>query len=1176
MQGVFMALRYILGIDLGIGSIGTALFKILPEAKDLNDIHSYEKILDAGVRICPVSEGAANRRIFRSQRNAKKHRKARKKALITLLQKYQLLPLDRSELELGLRSQPYALRAKAMQEPLKNPYELGYCIMNIAKLRGAGFIDEAEENEEEKKKSKTSNRYQLLEQALKSENITLSEYLYKHLKENNCVRQRKDFIAEKVPFSVPRYLVKRDYYALMNKQAVHFGITDEQVKAIYTTIFMDSPKAPYANAPCSLLPESGNRLPKMHRLAELLRIYQQCNNIRYCTENETDINKSLTREMRDALTDKLLNGEGLNKTTIKKAIQQFEKEKIKRINSYAQDDEITAIKPFAHKKAFADIPAFGQLSEEKQDKLIEFIADPLDVTASSSKPVLYDEEKFLQICMEKLKLTGLEGEQKLYAALNLLPKDRTMLGKEASKAILDKLINGLADENGEWKATPTYYDAVKACHFVRAEKEQKEYAFLPYYGEVLPHEILPIHPWHMKRTAKEEQMGRIANPVVHSMLNQLRKVVNEIIALYGKPEMIKLEIARDFGLSKIKRDKLEKQRLDNEKNNRVIDEALLSFGYAPTKNNRLKYRLWKEQGYKDIYSQRKFEVSDFNRYQIDHIIPREAGGTNSACNLVLTNENNVKGNVFAYDFIQEKFAECWEAIKKDMEKMPKNKAWRFTAEAKARYALYGDETDEDYAERRLQDTRYMTKVALRYLACICSDILAIRGGMTAKLRHLWGFDGMEYELMGLNVPKDRIDEKTGQVLIDEENKFIPNPDWKAKPRIDHRHHAIDAMVLCAVTRSLAQKMYKADKEDKKITNALVGNPFEFSPENPTHKHFRELAFDTLKQIKISYKPEHDTNTQLHDETAMRILDYDDKKQCYLETYMRSLDKIDSFNKLEKIAVAEKLGTSPQIQKIRKRCAEIIKAVTAQKFAAEQSLIQEEAENLQEGKKGKIKITEKNIVKRAIHLAHIGSKYPFLEYKTLVNINDKLKCGYKPNNNYCVDFFVYTEGKKRGEIGWECIKSIDAANDKKNFKPNWKKEKAKHIWSICKNDMLELRFNEQQIEEYNVPKGFVTQNGQHEYTMLVKVLKFSPDRLTCVSMYDARMEMRETKKEGTEQKENTEKAENLLQKNPKIYGLWMIEEKRLPFYCELKARKVSLSPFGKVISKHKKLWNGKKV
>lgn len=558
-----MALRYILGIDLGISSIGTALFKILPEATDLNDIHSFEKILDAGVRVCPVSEGAAIRRSFRSQRNAKKHRKARKKALIALLQEYKLLPSDRSDLELGLRSQPYALRAKAMQEPLKNPFELGFCIMNIAKLRGAGFIDEAEEDEDEKKKSKTFNRYQFLEQELIEKNMTLSEYLAEHLEKNKCVRQRKDFIADKVPFSVPRYFVKRDYYTLMEKQAKHFGLSDEQVKAIYTTIFKDFPKAPYANAPCSLLPETGNRLPKMHRIAEELRIYQQSNNIRYNTEENTDIYQGLTRQMRDALVEKLMQGESLNKTSIKKILQAECEEKIKSINCYAQDEEITAIKPFAHVKAFAGIPTFWKLSLQEQDKLIEFIADPLDTQAKSAKPVLYDEEKFLQICMEKLRLSGLEGEQKLYAALNLLPKDRTMLGKKASEAILAKLIEG-AEIDGVWKA-PTYHDAVTACNFARADEEQKEYDFLPYYGEVLVNDILPIHPWHVERTAEEEKMGRIANPVVHSMLNQLRKVVNEIITLYGKPEMIKLEIARDFGLSKIKRDKLEDRRKANEK-----------------------------------------------------------------------------------------------------------------------------------------------------------------------------------------------------------------------------------------------------------------------------------------------------------------------------------------------------------------------------------------------------------------------------------------------------------------------------------------------------------------------------------------------------------------------------------------------------------------------------------
>lgn len=1140
-----MALRYILGIDLGIGSIGTALFKILPEAVDLNDIHSYEKILDAGVRICPVSEGAANRRIFRGQRNAKKHRKARKKALIALLQEYKLLPLDISELELGLRSQPYALRAKAMREPLKNSFELGFCIMNIAKLRGAGFIDEADENEDENKKSKTSNRYQLLEQALKKENISLSELLYKHLKENNCVRQRKDFIDSKVPFSVPRYLVKRDYYALMEKQAAHFGLSEEQVKTVYSTIFMDFPKAPYANAPCSLLPETGNRLPKMHRLAEELRIYQQCNNIRYNTVEDTDVYCGLNKEMRDALVGKLMQGQGLNKTEIKKILQKYCKEKIKSINSYAQDEETTTIKPFAHIKAFADIPSFWELSESEQDKLIEFIADPLNVTANSSKPVLYDEEKFLQICMEKLHLSGLEGERKLYACLNALPKDRTMLGKEASKAILEKLIEGI-EINGEWKAF-TYYDAVTACNFARAEAEQGKYDFLPYYGKVLKNDILPIHPWHIERTAQEERIGRIANPVVHSILNQLRKVVNEIISLYGKPEMIKLEIARDFGLSKVKRDKLEKQRLANEKNNRAIDSELVKFGYAITSKNRLKYKLWKEQKGKDIYTQETLKITDLAACDADHIIPQSAGGTNSSCNLVLTTANNIKGDTFAYDFIQQKFPERWEAIKKDMEEMPKNKAWRFTAEAMSRFALYGDETDDDYADRRLQDTRYMAKVALRYLSCICSNILAVRGGMTARLRHLWGFDGMEFEIMGLNVPKDIINKETGEVNL--------NPDWEAKPRLDHRHHAIDAMVLCAITRSLAQKMYKADNRNKKLDASILDMPFRKSPQNPELLSFRELALAKLKTIKISHKPEHDTNTQLHEETAIRILDYDEKDELYVTGYMRSLSNIESFSKLESIAVAENMGIGPNVQKMRERCASIIKAVNARRFAAEQSLKQKNAENTAQGYNG-TDITSKVLVQEAIRLANAGSKYPKVEKYGLVNIRKKEQCGYKAKSNHRMDFFVYTDGKKKGKIGWECIKSIDAANP--NFKPNWQKQ-AELVWSVCKGDVLELHFDKETLIKENIPLAFVTQNEQQEYCMLAKILNFTDVCIYFVSAYDARFEQK-----------------NAMKVNPEPFVLWKSRGYGLAFYCKAKARKVIFSPFGKVKKKLQRLWHGTKI
>lgn len=138
--------------------------------------------------------------------------------------------------------------------------------------------------------------------------------------------------------------------------------------------------------------------------------------------------------------------------------------------------------------------------------------------------------------------------------------------------------------------------------------------------------------------------------------------------------------------------------------------------------------------------------------------------------------------------------------------------------------------------------------------------------------------------------------------------------------------------------------------------------------------------------------------------------------------MRSLGNIDSFGKLEKIAVAENLGTSPDVQKIRKRCAEIIKAVNAQKFAAEQSLMEKNAENRLQGLK-ETAMTEQNLVQEAIRLAHVGKKYPVGKKFTLVNIREKQQCGYEPDSNHHVDFYVHTEGKQKGKIGWECIKAL---------------------------------------------------------------------------------------------------------------------------------------------------------
>src|SRR5690606_28814569 len=77
---------------------------------------------------------------------------------------------------------------------------------------------------------------------------------------------------------------------------------------------------------------------------------------------------------------------------------------------------------------------------------------------------------------------------------------------------------------------------------------------LQYYGKTVPDTVVPIPSFIAKYSrsinSDERQYGKIANPTVHIGLNQLRKVVNEIIDVHGKPSEIHIEFARDLKLSR--------------------------------------------------------------------------------------------------------------------------------------------------------------------------------------------------------------------------------------------------------------------------------------------------------------------------------------------------------------------------------------------------------------------------------------------------------------------------------------------------------------------------------------------------------------------------------------------------------------------------------------------------
>ena len=102
-------------------------------------------------------------------------------------------------------------------------------------------------------------------------------------------------------------------------------------------------------------------------------------------------------------------------------------------------------------------------------------------------------------------------------------------------------------------------------------------------------------------------------------------------------------------------------------------------------------------------------------------------------------------------------------------------------------------------------------------------------------------------------------------------------------------------------------------------------------------------------------------------------------------------------------------------------------------------------------------------------------------------------------------------------------------------PNGKKEGGKIIYSIYKGDILELDTPEK-WKQYTDKKR-----------CLAKVRKFSSG-ITIELVNDARDD------------KNIDK----------------LPDRGLSFYLEHKARKVELTPFGKIKKKHKVLWNGSKT
>ncbi|MCY4261494.1 MAG: type II CRISPR RNA-guided endonuclease Cas9, partial [Rhodobacteraceae bacterium] len=313
---------------------------------------------------------------------------------------------------------------------------------------------------------------------------------------------------------------------------------------------------------------------------------------------------------------------------------------------------------------------------------------------------------------------------------------------------------------------------------------------LPYYGAVLERHVIP----GSGRLEDDDvtRFGRIINPTVHIGLNQLRRLVNKIISVYGKPDQIVVELARELKQSHKQKKDAQKRIKENTDAARKRSEKLGELGQKDTGANRMLLRLYEELGPAIgprccPYTGKPINVSMlFNGLcDVDHILPysRTLDDSPSNLTLCLREANREKGNQTPWETWGD--TPQWNAIAANLKSLPENKRWRFTPDAMERF-----EGENDFLDRALVDTQYLSRIARAYLDALYTEgghVWVVPGRLTEMLRRRWGL-----------------------------NSLLPDHDKgkvKAKNRTDHRHHAIDAAVVAATDRSLIKQISDVAKRD---------------------------------------------------------------------------------------------------------------------------------------------------------------------------------------------------------------------------------------------------------------------------------------------------------------------------------------------------------------------------
>jgi len=814
-QQTLQATSYCLGLDVGVQGVGWAVIDLDDQGQPLGVRRTGVRCFDSGVGSETEFEKGVDeppstkRRQARQQRRQLWRRAQRQRRVFRALQEAGLLPpgpptpvsrdkilrtLDADlaiqfgslEDRIAAHLLPYRLRALALDTPLP-PYALGRAFYHLAQRRG--FLSNKKALKEEKEAGEVKKGIaELQEEMNRAGARALGEYFSSLDPEQRRIRNRW----------TARQMYLDEFDRVWEAQSrYHPRLTDELKTKVRRAIFFQRPLKSQKGliGRCELEPRH-RRAPLASLLAQRFRYWQKINDLEVIQPD--GVVRPLSPEERHKLAHFLETQAEATFARIRKLLD------LKKPKG-SQEDFAFNLERGGEKRI---------LGNRTAAKMAAVLGQRWAAMDDEDKRRLVNEilsfEKEAPLARRLVRAWNLdEPTAAQLAALDFEP------GYAALSARAIRKLLPLMQREGMRFATAR--KQVYGDHLLGT----RAYDALPPVAKAIP---------------------SLRNPAVCRALTEVRKVVNALVRAYGKPAMVRIELARDMKRGRKQRKETWQAMRENERCRLDARKLLQDHGIQePRPADILKVLLAEECNWECPYTGKAISmdalIGSQPQFDVEHIIPFSRSLDNSFLNKTLCyhEENrNVKQNrtpFEAYGGDEQRWHEILQRVRRFRGSAAESKLRKFQLR----------QLPADFTNRHLNDTRYASRLAADYLALLYGGrvdangrqrVQVGTGATTGFLRDEWGLNA----ILGDNDEKERA---------------------------DHRHHAIDAVVIALTGPGTVQALTRAALRAKELGRRL------FVPLDPPWADRDSFLRDvraSVEAITVSYRVDRKVSGQLHEES----------------------------------------------------------------------------------------------------------------------------------------------------------------------------------------------------------------------------------------------------------------------------------------------------------------------